>query len=370
MSDTSKQMTLSDWMDTTQGRVVITIVTAALTVFILGAGFLWLRANAATANRFVVAIFALVIGVGGIWGLFYSLNNLTELLPEGPRDKLLPYVFMGPAVLVLGFYLVYPTLNTTYLSFMDNFGNQFVGLENYIYIFSNPAMLVVLRNTLLWVLLVPTIATALGLLIAVITDRFRPGAEKLVKSLVFLPMAISFVGASVIWRFVYAFQPAGLPQIGLLNALVTALGGEPVAWITVRPWNNLLLIFIMIWLQTGFAMVIQSAAVKGVPKDLIEAARIDGAGEIRSFFNVTIPYISTTILTVGTTIVFLVLKIFDVVYVMTSGSYGTNIVALRMYQEAFVQRNFGRGSALAVFLFVVVIPLMVQNARALKDRSK
>ena len=370
MSDTTNQMTLSDFLDTTTGRIVRTLVAAALTALILGFGFLWLRANAATADRILVAAIALFIGVGGIWGLFYSLNGLAELLPERARDSVLPYVFIGPAIITITFYIVWPAINTTYLSFFDRFGNEFVGLANFRYIFTNPAMLVILRNTLLWVLLVPTVATVLGLLIAVITDRFRPTTEKVVKALIFMPMAISFVGASVIWRFVYAFQPAGLPQIGLLNAIVTALGGDPVAWITVRPWNNLLLIFIMVWLQTGFAMVIQSAAVKGVPKDLIEAARIDGAGEVRSFFSVTVPYISGTILTVGTTIVFLVLKIFDVVYVMTSGQYGTNIVALRMYQEAFVQRNFGRGSALAVFLFVVVIPLMVQNARSMKQRSK
>lgn len=370
MSDLSKQMTLSDFFETKPGIAVRTIVVAAATAIVLGFGFIWLRDNAATSNRFSVAVIALFIGVGGIWGFYYSLNSLVELLPEGVRDIYLPYVFIGPAILTIGFYIVWPAIYTTYLSFFDRFGENFIGIQNYRFIFTNPAMLVILRNTLLWVVLVPTIATALGLLIAVITDRFRPTSEKIVKSLIFLPMAISFVGASVIWRFVYAFQPAGLPQIGILNAIVTALGGSPVAWITVRPWNNLLLIFIMIWLQTGFAMVILSAAVKGVPKDLIEAARIDGANEIRSFFNVTIPYISGTILTVATTIVFLVLKVFDVVYVMTSGAYGTNIVALRMYQEAFVQRNFGRGSALAVFLFVVVIPLMVQNARQLKDRSK
>ena len=369
MSDTSRQMTFSDWLDTRAGRVTSTLVTAAATAAILIVGFAWLRNNAAEANRFSVAVIALFIGVGGIWGFFYSLNGIAELLPDEARDKTLPWVFIGPALLFIGFYILWPVINTTYMSFFDRFTENFIGLKNYVYIFSNPAMLVILRNTLLWVALVPTVATALGLLIAVITDRFRPSTEKVVKALIFLPLAISFVGASVIWRFVYAFQPAGLPQIGILNAIVTALGGDPVAWITVRPWNNLLLIFIMVWLQTGFAMVIQSAAVKGVPKDLVEAARIDGASEVRTFFNVTIPYISGTILTVATTIVFLVLKIFDVVYVMTSGSYGTNIVALRMYQEAFVQRNFGRGSALAVFLFVVVIPLMIQNARSMKDRS-
>ncbi len=348
-------------------RVIFTLAVLAATIAALAGGFFFLR-DAVRAPRLLIAAVALILGVGGIWALFYSMNAIAELFQPAIRDRILPYIFMAPAVIALGFYIVWPAVNTIGLSFRDRFGNEFIGLENYVYIFTNEAMLVVLRNTLLWVLLAPTVATALGLLIAVMVDRFKPTTEKILKSLIFLPMAISFVGASVIWRFVYAYQPPGLPQIGILNAISTALGNDPVAWITLRPWNNLFLIFIMVWLQTGFAMVILSAAVKGVPKDLLEAARIDGASEVRSFFNVTIPYIQGTILTVLTTIVFLVLKIFDVAYVMTSGQYGTNIVALRMYQEAFVQRNFGRGSALAVFLFVVVIPLLIRNVRGLKER--
>jgi alpha-glucoside transport system permease protein len=183
-------------------------------------------------------------------------------------------------------------------------------------------------------------------------------------------MAISFVGASVIWRFVYAYRPPGQAQIGLLNAIVTALGGDPVAWITIRPWNNLFLLFIMIWLQTGFAMVILSASVKGVPRDLKDAARIDGCNELRVFFHVIIPYVSGTILTVTTTILFLVLKIFDIVWVMTSGDFDTGIVASRMYEEAFIFRNYGRGSALAVFLFIVVVPVMIRNIRRMREQRR
>lgn len=345
-------------------KAVIAVTILVATFALIAGGFFFLRD--ASAPRLLTALVALVIGVGGIWALFFSFNTVAELFGPTVRDKILPYVFVAPAVAALGFYIVWPGINTISLSFMDRFGNEFIGLDNYRFIFTNEAMLVVLRNTFLWVLLAPTFATALGLVIAVIVDRFGPLTEKVLKSFIFLPMAISFVGASVIWRFVYAFQPEGMPQIGVLNAIHTALGNAPVAWLTIRPWNNLLLIFIMIWLQTGFAMVILSAAVKGVPKDLLDAARIDGAGEVRSFFNVTVPYIQGTILTVLTTIVFLVLKIFDVVYVMTSGQFGTNIIALRMYQEAFVQRNFGRGSALAVILFVVVIPLLIRNVRGMR----
>ncbi len=366
MSDITKP-TLAERLDTVPARITLSILSMIVTVVVLGGGFVFLRDNAATAPRILVAVTALVIGVGGIWALYFSLNGLAEVLPERLRDQVLPWVFIGPALVTLGFFLVWPSLNTLWLSFFER--GEFVGLANYIFIFQSTAMRTVLINTVMWIVLVPTVATSLGLLIAVMTDRFSTTSEKVVKSLIFLPMAISFVGASVIWRFVYAFQPAGLPQIGLLNAIVTFFGADPVAWIVIRPWNNFLLMFIMVWLQTGFAMVILSAAVKGVPKDLLEAARIDGANEVRSFFSVTIPYIAGTILTVGTTILFLVLKIFDVVYVMTSGQHGTNIVALRMYQEAFQFRNFGRGSALAVFLFVVVIPLLIQNVRSMREKS-
>ena len=347
-----------------QMKALVAVLILIATLALIGGGYIFMKDTG--APRLLTALVALVVGVGGIWALFYSFNRIAELFGPVVRDRILPYVFVLPAVAALGFYIVWPGINTIGLSFMDRFGNEFIGLENYRFIFTNEAFLVVLRNTLLWVLLAPTFATALGLIVAVIVDRFAPLTEKILKSFIFLPMAISFVGASVIWRFVYAYVPAGVPQIGVLNAIHTALGNDPVAWLTIRPWNNLLLIFIMIWLQTGFAMVILSAAVKGVPKDLLDAARIDGAGEIRSFFHVTVPYIQGTILTVLTTIVFLVLKIFDVAYVMTSGQYGTNIIALRMYQEAFVQRNFGRGSALSVILFVVVIPLLVRNVKGMR----
>ena len=360
----SGEVEQSAFFDKPAMKAAVAVVILVATVALIGGGFVFLR-DVRTAGL-LTAVVALVVGVGGIWALFYSFNVIADLFRPAVRDKILPYVFVFPAVAALGFYIVWPAINTIGLGFMDRFGNEFIGLENYRFIFTNEAFLVVLRNTFLWVLIAPTFATALGLLIAVIVDRFAPLTEKILKSLIFLPMAISFVGASVIWRFVYAYQPAGMPQIGVLNAIHTALGNDPVAWLTVRPWNNFLLIFIMIWLQTGFAMVILSAAVKGVPKDLLDAARIDGAGEVRSFINVTVPYIKGTILTVLTTIVFLVLKIFDVAYVMTSGQFGTNIIALRMYQEAFVQRNFGRGSALAVILFVVVIPLLVRNVRGMR----
>ena len=199
-------------------------------------------------------------------------------------------------------------------------------------------------------------------------DRVR--YEAVAKSLIFLPLAISFVGASVIWRFVYAFSPPGRPQVGLLNAIKVGLGGEPIGWFIEKSINNYALIVIMIWLQTGFAMVILSAAIKGVPPETIEAARIDGAGGWQVFFRVIIPQIRGTIITVATTILIAVLKVFDVVFVMTSGQFDTEVIANRMYQEMFRFRNFGHGSALAVILLVAVIPVMVINIRNLRrERS-
>ncbi|MFP3958627.1 MAG: carbohydrate ABC transporter permease [Spirochaetaceae bacterium] len=368
MSNTVQTTGVGGFLASRYGKMVVSLVALIAVLVVLVQGFLYMRD--AVLSRLAIAILALVMGIGGIWALLASLNFFVESLGERARVKLRPFVFAGPAVLVLGIYIVYPALRTLYISFLDRTSTMFVGLRNYAFIFTDPDMIIILRNTLGWVIVVPVVAVTFGLLIAVMTDRLSSTMEKVTKSLIFLPLAISFVGASVIWRFVYYYQPPGSEQIGLLNAVVTALGGDPVAWLLIRPWNNLFLMFIMVWLQTGFAMVILSASVKGVPKDLLEAARIDGAGEIRVFFNVTVPYISGTILTVWTTILFLVLKIFDIVYVMTSGRFETGIVASRFYEEAFVFRNFGRGAALAVFLFIVVIPFMIQNVRSMQERRR
>lgn len=351
--------------ETTIGRLILGIGGPIVVAFVFYSSFVFMRDS--EASRFAIAAVALVVGVGGIWLLFAALNSLVEVFPIKVRDSLRPIAFVLPGALILLGYIVLPAARTIWISFFNRTSEQFVGLQNYITIFTNEEMLVTLRNTLGWVIIVPFVSVALGLVIAVMADRLTDRWEKINKSLVFLPMAISFVGASVIWRFVYAYQPAEDAQIGILNAVVVALGGQPQAWWTLEPWNNLFLMFIMIWLQTGFAMVILSAAVKGVPRDLIDAARVDGAGEIRSFFFVTVPYIGGTILTVLTTILFLVLKIFDIVWVMTSGDFGTHIVASRFYEETFIFRNFGRGSTLAVILLIFVVPFMVRNIRQMNE---
>ncbi|MEM6353157.1 MAG: sugar ABC transporter permease, partial [Cyanobacteria bacterium P01_D01_bin.14] len=235
------------------------------------------------------ALVAIAIGSVGIIAIFYALNLLVERLPKRLRTALLPWVYVGPTVLLLAAYLVLPTIRTIYISFFGSRSEQFVGLKNYIFAFTDPGMLIAFRNNVLWLVLVTGISVGLGLIIAVLVDRVR--YEPLAKSLIFLPMAISFVGASVIWRFIYAYRPVGSDQIGLLNAIVVSLGFEPVGWLVNRGINNFALIAIMIWLQTGFCMVLLSSAVKGIPKDVIEAARMDGASELQIFRRITIPMI-------------------------------------------------------------------------------
>ena len=322
-----------------------------------------------TANllRLLSALLAIVIGSGGIVAIFYGLNLLVERFPKGWQQRLLPWVYMGPALLLLGAYLVLPTIQTVYISFFDSRSENLVWLENYIFAVTNGDMLIAFRNNAMWLVLVSGISVSLGLVIAVLVDRVR--YEAAAKSLIFLPMAISFVGASVIWRFVYAFKPAGSEQIGLLNAIVTAFGGEPVGWLVDRALNNFALIAIMIWLYTGFCMVLLSSAVKGIPKDVIEAARMDGASEVQIFWRVMIPMIMPTITVVTTTVIVLVLKVFDIVFVMTGGNLDTDVIASRMIKEMFNYRHFGRGSAIATILLFAVIPVMVANIRRFRQQE-
>lgn len=316
------------------------------------------------ANRLLVVFMALVIGVLGVFGLFYGMNWLVNRLPERYRHFVLPFVFVGPALFLLGVFLLYPTVMTFKLSFQDDKGDGFVGFTNFVDIFTDPGTLEALRNSLLWVIIVPTLAVGIGLLFAVLSDKLGSKGEAFSKSFIFMPMAISFVGASIVWRFVYNFRPEGFgEQIGILNGIWTGLGFEPVAWLLQEPWNNLYLMVILVWLQVGFAMVILSAGIKAVPDDIIEAARIDGAKETQVFWRVIIPSISSTLVVVLTTVVILVWKVFDIVFVMTSGEFGTSVVAERMVTEFFTYGRDGRSAALAVVLLVAITPLMVLNVR-------
>ncbi len=278
-----------------------------------------------------------------------------------------PWLYVGPALLILGIYLVYPIVGTVYYSFFDKRSEHFVGLANYKWAVTAKIMHTAIRNNILWLIFFTVFVVGFGLLLAVLTDRVR--YESPLKSIIFLPMAISFVGAGVIWKFVYAYRPKGAPQIGLLNAIVTALGGEPVGWLVNRSINNFALIVVGIWVWTGFCMVVLSAAYKGIPRELLEAARVDGATEWQTFRHVTLPLMVPTIAVVTTTMVINVLKVFDIVYVMTNGDFGTEVLANRMYKEMFNFRNYGRASAIAVILLLAIIPVMLINIRRFQEEE-
>ncbi|KAA9151145.1 carbohydrate ABC transporter permease [Microbacterium lushaniae] len=274
--------------------------------------------------------------------------------------------FLLPALLLLAVGLVWPAIRTTLLAFQDNSGN--FSWNNFAWMFTQPAAIRTLINTVIWVLLVPTFSTALGLAYAVFIDKSR--GEKIYKALVFMPMAISFVGAGIIWRFVYEYRSAGREQIGLLNALSVAFGGDPVQWLQTDPINTVLLIVVMIWIQTGFAMVVLSAAIKGIPTEQIEAAQLDGTNAWQRFMNVTVPGIRGSLVVVLTTISIATLKVFDIVRTMTGGNFNTSVVANEMYVQAFRASEVGRGSALAVILFVLVLPIVIYNVNVLRKQRE
>ena len=303
---------------------------------------------------------AIATGAGGAAVYFIAANKLIDRLPERAQNQLRPWAFVGPVLLFLAAFLVVPAIRTIYISLFDPSGD-FIGLRTYTDLFDDPAMRIVFRNNLFWIVGVTTFSTLFGLLMAVLADRVKH--ESVAKALVFLPMAISFVGASVIWRFVYdSSRLAGEEQIGILNAIWVALGNEPRFWLLETPWNNFLLIVVMIWMQTGFAMVVLSSAIKGVPTELIEAARIDGANEWQVFRYITLPSIAGTLAVVVTTTIILVLKVFDIVRVMTGGREETSVIANEMI-DAIGNGFYERAGALAVLLFVAVIPVLVYNVR-------
>ncbi|MCA9944341.1 MAG: sugar ABC transporter permease [Anaerolineales bacterium] len=335
------------------------------------------------ASRLVVALVAIVWGVGGIALLYWIFNNIVERLPEVWTSRLQPFVFVGPAIAILAWYLAIPTIRSFWISLFNRDGppeglsffellrsDGFIGLENYGRVFTERLMIEAFRNNLMWIAFGSTLAVIFGLIIAVLADRSR--FERFAKSMIFLPMAISFVGASIIWNFIYEFRPVEQTQIGLLNAIVVGLGGTPRAWaqwVDIIPFNNLFLIVIMIWLQAGFAMVLFSAALKGIPDELLEASRVDGANEFQIFFRIMIPYIQGTIITVFTTVIIFTLKIFDVVWVMTGGQFGTHVIATQFYRQSFTNQNKGFGAAIAIILLIAVIPVMVYNLRQFREQE-
>ena len=279
------------------------------------------------------------------------------------------FVFIAPAFIVFIIFILYPVLETLRLSFYDKYGRDFVGFNNYLWAFKDPELRRGLLNNLGWLIVVPTLSTAFGLIIANLADKIWWGT--IAKSIIFMPMAISFVGAGVIWKFIYDYRGPGDEQIGLLNAIIVSLGYEPQAWITIPIWNNLFLMAIMIWIQTGLALVIFSAALRGIPKETLEAAKIDGASEYKTFISIIIPYLGPTILVIWTIITIVVLKIFDIVLAMTNGQWQTEVLANLMFDWMFRGGgDSGRGSVLAIFIMIGVIPIMALNIYKHKQEQK
>ena len=327
----------------------------------------------ATLAIFLGVGFCLLYFAGTNWLLDRLLGDKkradgTVILRNQARSRITPWIFVAPALLFLTVYLIYPVYETFLLSFYDKSGEGFVGLGNYLWLFHDEEFQQSVLNNLLWLIFAPALTCIMGLVIATMADRVWWGT--IAKSLVFMPMAISFVGASVIWKFVYDFTGPGEKQIGLLNALLVAFGGEPQAWIALDFWNNFFLMVILVWIQTGFAMVIFSAALRGVPEDTLEAARIDGASEIQIFFRIMVPQILTTILVVWTTLTITVLKVFDIVLAMTNGQWDTEVLANLMFDWMFRGgSDFGRGSSIAVVIMLAVIPIMVWNIRRFREEE-
>jgi alpha-glucoside transport system permease protein len=311
-------------------------------------------------------------GVGGAMLFFYFLNMLVEALPGRLSRALLPYAFLLPAFGLIGLMLIYPTVQTVVYSFADRFSESWVGFENYTTLFSDSSFRDTLVNNLLWLAIVPAFTVAIGLGVAQLSDRLSPRWEKITKSIIFLPMAISFVGAATIWRFIYTNSGEGRPQVGLLNAILTKLGVDPITFLSESQFNlnDMLLMVILIWLQTGFAMVLLSAAIKSVPEDTLEAARLDGASEWKIFWQVVVPQIRGTIITVFVTVLILVLKVFDIVYVMTNGRDDTNVLGLKFFQEIFIARDNGTAAAVVVVLLLAVLPVLVYQVRNFRAEER
>lgn len=305
-----------------------------------------------------LAAFAAVIGL---------LLFLIDRAPKKRKDLFQLIGFVAPAFIILIIGLVYPAIRTAIQSLFDAKGN-FIGFDNFVWAFTQPDSLVSLRNTVIWVILTPILSTVIGLAYAVFIDKSR--GEKYFKALVFMPMAISFVGASIIWKFVYEYRPTSANQIGILNQVVVWFGGEPVQWLQAVPANTVFLIIVMVWIQTGFAMVVLSAAIKGVPTEIVEAAQLDGTNAWQRFLHVTIPGIQGSLVVVVTTISIATLKVFDIVRTMTAGNFDTSVLANEMYTQAFRAGEPGRGSALALILFVLVLPIVIYNVRVLRKQRE
>jgi alpha-glucoside transport system permease protein len=316
-------------------------------------------------------ILAVLLGAGATYGLYWLLDKLVNLLPAKHADKFKSASFLLPAAVLVILVLVMPLFQTVIWSFMDDDGKKFVGVQNYIDLFGSSEFLSILLNNFLWVAVVPAVTVSLGVLFATLGNQVGPTREKILKSLIFMPMTISFVAASTIWGYMYVYVPPGRPEVGLLNSIANALGLESQPWLQIDAGrlNTFLLMAVIVWLQVGYSMVIISAGIKAVPEETIEAARIDGANGAQVFFRIIVPQIWSTIMSVFVTVLILVMKIFDIVLAMTGGNFNTNVLAFEYYKQFFENSNVGPASAVVTILLVLIIPLMILQIRTVRHQE-
>lgn len=350
----------ADWVRALVGLVGLVVTAGALWNLFLAMGYYPEKFG----NRAVISVLALVAGVGGAMILFWFLNLLVEGFSPRWTARMMPIAYLLPGVGLIGLMLIYPTVQTINYSFANRDSSEYVGFDNYRSIFDDSEFWTSIVNNVLWIVVVPAVTVVIGIIVAVLADKLSATGEKVSKSFIFMPMAISFVGASTIWLLVYQFK-TGDEQNGLLNAVWSLFGGSPQDWLSISSGrlNSILLMVILIWLQVGFAMILLSSAIKGVPEETIEAARIDGARELQIFFQVVIPQVKGTIITVFVTVLILVLKVFDIVYVLTQGQDKTNVIANLFFLELFRRGEDGRASAIVVMLLIAVTPVLIYQVR-------
>jgi alpha-glucoside transport system permease protein len=316
----------------------------------------------------ILTIIGAAIGIPVIlFGYISGGERLLAFLPRKRQAFLRPYLWVFPAVAFATVFMVIPVFNTIFISFQNKAGTEFVGFQNYIYFFTNPDTLTSLKNSLLWVVFFTGFTVFGGLIIAILFDRIK--YESLAKTAVFLPLPISAVAASIIWKFMFEYKPVGSTQTGTLNAGLGVVGFDPVAWLVNTTTNNPALIFVGIWMSTGFAMVILSGSLKAISGELLEAARVDGATEVQIFRRIIIPLLMPTITVVATTMIITALKVFDIVYVLGAGAFGTNVIAAQMFQQMTAGANYARAAAVGVVLMIAIIPLLLLNIKRFRQQE-
>jgi len=320
----------------------------------------------------IFGLIAVTIGIGASYGLYWLLNALLSFLPEKILKRVQWIAFLTPALVLVTLVLLVPIVQTFIWSFMDKRVEKYVGFANYVALFTDPNFWSVLVNNFLWVLVVPAITVAIGTAVATLTNQVGPTREKIFKTLIFMPMSISFVAAATIWSLTYAYVPPGRPEVGVLNSIMIGLGLEAQPWLTISDGrlNTFLLMAVLVWLQVGYSMVIISAAIKAVPEETLEAARLDAANAWQVFRHVILPQVWGSIMAVFVTVLILVMKIFDVVLAMTGGNFDTSVLALEWFRVFFESREIGPASAIVVVLFVLIVPLMYVQIRTVKQQEE